>query len=118
MKKIFGILASLIILFGCSSKTEYEKIDIDRAIELMENDSTVVIDVRSTDEYNNSHLTNSINIPVDLIDTNISNAVPDKDTILIVYCRSGNRSETAAKVLVDLGYTNVYDLGGIIDILE
>lgn len=76
-------------------------------------DGAVLIDVRTLAEYNATHLDDAINIAVDVIDEQIEEKVPDKDTKIIVYCRSGSRSATAAKTLLDKGYKNVYDLGGM-----
>ena len=64
-------------------------------------------------EYEQGHLDNSINIAVDVIESTIESEVSDKDTKIIVYCRSGNRSATAAQTLVNMGYKNVYDLGAM-----
>ena len=113
MKKIL-LLILLVLFVGCSSnKVTYQKIDNDKLSQVM-NDTNdyVIIDVRSFSEYQEGHIENSINIPVDgiTIDTmrNIEN-----DDIIIVYCRSGNRSKQAALKLIDLGYINVYDYGAI-----
>ena len=76
-------------------------------------EGAVLIDVRSSMEYEQGHLNNSINIDVDAIESVIESKVEDKDTKIIVYCRSGNRSATAANTLINLGYTNVYDLGAM-----
>jgi rhodanese-related sulfurtransferase len=77
------------------------------------NDEAVLIDVRTVQEYSEGHLEEAVNISVESINTMIEKLVPDKDTSIIVYCRSGNRSATAAKTLINLGYKNVYDLGAM-----
>ena len=108
-KKIVSFIVCLLLLTACG--TSYETIDSNVAMELIENEA-IVIDVRTLDEYNTGHIKDSINIPVE----NISSIEYDKDTVIIVYCASGMRSSNAAKTLIDLGYTNVYNLdGGIIN---
>ena len=108
-KKIVSFVVCLLLLTACG--TSYETIDSNVAMELIENDA-IVIDVRTADEYNTGHIKDSINIPVE----NISSVNYDKETVIIVYCASGMRSSNAAKTLVDLGYTNVYNLdGGLIN---
>ena len=108
--KIIAIILISIFLVGCSSNNTftYEKIDSKEALEIMNNvDNYEIIDVRTREEYAESHLDNAFNIPYDeineLIDIN-------KDTVLFVYCKSGKRSKKAAEKLLDLGY-EVYDLG-------
>ena len=75
----------------------------------------VLVDVRTPEEFQVIRIPGSVLIPDYEIEEKIADAVPDKDTTVIVYCRSGNRSRTAAKKLIDMGYTRVFDLGGIID---
>lgn len=108
-KKIVSFIVCLLLLTACG--TSYETIDSNAAMELIEKDA-IVIDVRTVDEYNTGHIKDSINIPVE----NMSSVNYDKETVIIVYCASGMRSSNAAKTLVDLGYTNVYNLdGGLIN---
>lgn len=108
--KLIAIILISIFLVGCSSNNTftYEKIDSKEALEIMNNvDNYEIIDVRTREEYAESHLDNAFNIPYDeineLIDIN-------KDTVLFVYCKSDKRSKKAAEKLLDLGY-EVYDLG-------
>lgn len=109
MKKIISLIVCGLLLTACGSS--YQTIDSNKAIELIENDA-IVIDVREISEYDNGHIENSINIPVD----NIDSVDYDKDTVIIVYCASGMRSAEAAKKLISQGYTNVYNLdGGLIN---
>ena len=110
MKKIISLIICVLLLTACDSKG-YETIDSNVAMNLIE-ESAVVIDVREADEYSTGHIDGSINIPV----SNISSVNYDKETVIIVYCASGMRSVNAAKELIDLGYTNVYNLdGGLIN---
>ena len=105
MKKIL-ILIFCLILCGC---TKVEKLDLEK---LMKENNYTIIDVRTKEEYDESHLVDAINIPYDEIDENID---IDKDNIILVYCRSGNRSSIAYDLLEDLGY-KVYDLGAFSEI--
>ena len=119
MKRI--IMLCMCAMMLCSCGTE-EKKNEDKVVsqtincvqkeELME-DGAVLIDVRSASEYAEGHLDKSINLTVDTIGVNIETLIKDKDTKIIVYCRSGNRSATAADTLINLGYKNVYDLGAM-----
>ena len=110
MKKIISLIVCALLLTACDSKG-YETIDSDVAMTLIEQNA-IVIDVRTIEEYNDGHIEGSINIPVD----NIANITYNKEDIIILYCASGMRSSNAAKTLIDLGYTNVYNLdGGLIN---
>jgi len=95
-----------------TEKVVSQNINCTQKEELM-NEGAVLIDVRSASEYAEGHLDNSINLTVDTIGVNIEKLVSDKNTKIIVYCRSGNRSATAANTLINLGYKNVYDLGAM-----
>ena len=106
MKKLFKITAIAIIAFaiiGCASEIEEEK-TID---EILKEKDYIVVDVRTKEEYDEGHVVNSINIPYDEIDENTD---LDKDKPILVYCKSGVRSEKAYNTLKELGY-DVYDLG-------
>ncbi|MDO4542798.1 MAG: rhodanese-like domain-containing protein, partial [Bacillota bacterium] len=74
-----------------------------------------VVDVRTPEEYEEEHITAAILVPVESIRDEAPSMLPDKEANLLVYCRTGVRSEQAAKELVALGYNNVYDFGGIVD---
>ncbi len=114
--KLFSILFCIIII-GCSSNKKEEvqlkKISTEKVYELIDDSSVAIIDVREKFEYEEGHLKNSILIPQGSIE-DIEDYVDDKDKMIIVYCRSGRRSEAAGNVLVDMGYTNVHDMGGIL----
>ncbi len=110
MKKIVSLLVCILLLTACDSNS-YTTIDSNQAMELI-NNNAVIIDVRTVQEYVTGYIDGAINVP--LID--IETIDYDKDTVIIVYCASGMRSATAAETLVDLGYTNVYNLdGGLIN---
>ena len=104
MKKILFILISILFIGGCTSTSDYKT--------LMENNDYVILDVRTKDEYDESHVIDAINIPYDEIDETIE---IDKDKLIFVYCKSGNRSSIAYNTLTNLGY-EVYDLGAFKDI--
>jgi len=94
------------------SKAMYHKISQEEAKERIDN-GVLFIDVREQDEYDSGHIVGAVLSPVGNIGNDIVNIVKDKDTEILIYCRSGNRSKVASDALVQLGYTNVYDFGGI-----
>jgi len=124
MKRIFFLLLLILfVLTGCAQKldgdgmigkTTYIQIDQEKAKEMMAvNDGHVVVDVRRADEYASGHIPGAILIPNESIGKGQPDQLPDKDQIILVYCRSGNRSKQAAQKLADMGYTNIYEFGGI-----
>jgi len=109
MKKLIILIISIFILTACG--ITYTTIDSNEALSLIDN-GAIIIDVRTATEYNEGHIENAINIPID----NISEITYSKDEVIILYCASGVRSSNAAKTLVDAGYTNIYNLdGGLIN---
>ena len=118
MKRILTlILAMLLVLSGCGGTTvenTYQQITQETAKEMMDTQEVIVLDVREQDEFDAGHIPGAVLLPVGTITKNTAAAViDDLDTVVLVYCRSGNRSKTASQVLADLGYTNVYEFGGI-----
>lgn len=111
-KKIISLIVCGLLLTACGTeKITYKTITENEAMPLIENDA-IIIDVRTSEEYDTGHIVDSINIPVD----NISSVNYDKEQVIIVYCASGMRSANAAQKLIDLGYTKVYNLdGGLIN---
>ncbi len=94
----------------------YEQITGERAKQLMDTEKNfVIIDARTYDEFNEGHIEGAILIPEYEIAERAEKELPDKKQLILVYCRSGRRSKIAAEALVDLGYTNVKEFGGIID---
>ena len=94
----------------------YRRISMDEAVTMMEKESGyIILDVRRPDEYATGHIPNAINIPNENIGTDEISALPDKDQLIMVYCRSGRRSKEAAEKMVKLGYTNIVEFGGILD---
>lgn len=97
-----------------NSSNSYQQVDAETAKELMDTeDDYVILDARTQAEYDEGHIPGAILIPHDTVATAAEDALPDKDQLILVYCRSGNRSKQASQALVDLGYTNVVEFGGI-----
>ena len=120
MGKFISILLSLLLLAGCAAPAEqeanYRQIGMDEAIAIMESESDyIILDVRTTEEFADKHIPDAINIPNETIGTEDIPELPDKDQLILVYCRSGNRSKQASDKLVGLGYTNIVEFGGIND---
>ena len=117
MKRMIPLLLSLLLLTGCggdASDGAYEQITQEAAKEMMDTQEVIILDVREQDEYNSGHIPGSVLLPVDTIDEETAAVViPVKDSTVLVYCRSGNRSKTASSTLAELGYTNIYEFGGI-----
>ena len=82
---------------------------------MMASQEVVVVDVRTREEYDGGHIENAVLVPNESIGSEMPEALPDEEATLLVYCRSGRRSKDAAQKLLELGYQNVYDFGGVID---
>ena len=117
MKRMIPLLLSLLLLTGCggdASDGSYQQITQEEAKEMMDTQEVIILDVREQDEYDSGHIPDAILLPVDTIDEETAAAViPEKESTVLVYCRSGNRSKTASSTLAELGYTNIYEFGGI-----
>lgn len=112
MKKLFVLLLGIFLLSGCSSDNGL--ISYMDAKEKIINENAVLVDVRTENEYSEKHIDGAVLLTLDTIDeNNASVVISDKNTPVIVYCRSGNRSSQAVIKLKELGYTEVYDLGSI-----
>lgn len=99
---------------GSDSSDSYQQVNAETAKEIMDTeDGYVILDARTQAEYDESHIPGAILIPHDTVATAAEDALPDKGQLILVYCRSGNRSKQASQALVDLGYTNVVEFGGI-----
>ena len=96
-------------------KAEYKKITSDEAKKMMETQKVIVVDVRTLEEYNEGHIPNAISVPLETIENEAEAKLKNKDDLILVYCRSGRRSREAALKLIEKGYTNVIDFGGIND---
>lgn len=123
-------ILTLLAVSGCSNKSTndspssetenhkatYTQISMSEAVAMMEEENGyIILDVRTAEEYADKHIPNAINIPNEEIGTEEIAELPDKDQMILVYCRSGNRSKQASEKLAALGYTNVYEFGDIND---
>ena len=131
MRKVIALMAVLLfVLCGCSTWTSeadtqetvtaaasYKQITAQEAKAMMdEQPDILILDVREQSEYDSGHIPGAVLFPVGSISEEAAAAViPERDTVTLVYCRSGNRSKTASKALAELGYTQIYEFGGIID---
>ncbi len=99
-----------------SENVSYQQITQEKAKEMMQaDDGHIIVDVRRQDEYDSGHIPDAILIPNESIDKEQPKELPDLDQIILIYCRSGRRSKEASQKLADMGYTNIYEFGGIID---
>lgn len=125
MKKVLLLIIGILFLTACSggnnkvsmytpnTTNPAPKVTYEKAKELIDN-GAILIDVRTIEEYNEGHIENALLLPLDTIDEQTTKEkILTKDTTVILYCRSGNRSAQAGIILYNLGYTNVYDLGSI-----
>jgi len=117
MRRIIPLLFSLLLLAGCGGGegvASYRQISQEEAKEMMDTQEVIILDVREQDEYDSGHIPGAALLPVGTIDEDTAAAViPEKDSTVLVYCRSGNRSKTASATLAELGYTEIYEFGGI-----
>ena len=123
MKIIMKAFRSIILiflflsLFSCADKKDslsYTQITQEEAMRMMEEEDCIILDVRTIEEYNEGHIPDALCIPVETIGNNRPEELPDPDQIILVYCRTGVRAAQASEKLVKLGYTKVYDFGGIV----
>ena len=123
---MFVILFSIFGLTGCSNSTNrsntasnsnaYQQITAEEAAKMMQSATDyIVLDVRTEQEYASGHIPGAVNIPNETIASGAIQQLPDKEQLILVYCRSGNRSKHASEKLVNLGYTNIVEFGGIND---
>ena len=124
MKRIILLSVVLLaLLCGCAPQNEgeieemtYTQITVNKAIEMMESESNyIILDVRTFEEYNERHIPGAICVPNESIGTEPIEELPQKDQLILVYCRSGRRSKEAAEKLAAMGYSNIYEFGGILD---
>ena len=122
MKKLFFLLLAVMLLTACGQDKEndqgavYVNITAEEAKQIMDNEvGYIILDVRTQEEYDQGHVPGAILIPDTEIKDKAEEVLTDKDQLILVYCRSGRRSKLAAEALVELGYTNIKEFGGIID---
>ena len=127
MKKFLAaVLAAITLIFaGCAQPNGYKEITQEEAAKIMEitqeeaakimqeQSGFIILDVRTAQEFNGGHIPNAINVTNESITDKQPEQLPDKNQMILVYCRSGRRSKQAAQKLVDMGYTNILEFGGI-----
>lgn len=117
MKRILPFAILFLLLVGCSGSgadSSYQQITQEEAKEMMDTQEVIVLDVREQDEYDSGHIPGAVLLPVGTIEEDTAaQVIPEKDSTILVYCRSGNRSKTASAALAELGYTSIYEFGGI-----
>jgi len=119
----FSIFAFMFALASCTVDTEeeadkkvdYKKITAEEAKTLMEKEEVIILDVRTEEEFADIRIEGAVLIPDYEIEALAEEMLPDKDATILVYCRTGRRSEEASRSLINMGYTRVYDFGGIVD---
>ena len=125
MKKMLLLVLAVVLAISavCFAQSPanaegYQKITPQQAKARMAEAGVIVLDVRMQQEFDAGHIANAVLLPLPLIeagDAAVAKALPDKDAEILVYCRSGRRSAIAANALINMGYTNVLDFGGIND---
>ena len=122
MKKLIVVLLAAMLLAACGQDKEndreavYVHITAEEAKKIMDSEEGyIILDVRTQEEYDQGHIPGAMLIPNTEIETKAEEVLMDKDQLLLVYCRSGRRSKLASEILVELGYTNIKEFGGIID---
>ena len=117
MRRIFLLILTALLLTGCAGTRQepaYRQITQEEAKEKMDTQETIILDVREQEEYDTGHIPGAVLLPVGTINAETAaDVIPETDDTVLVYCRSGNRSKTAAQALAELGYTNVFEFGGI-----
>ena len=122
MKKLVFLLLAAMILTACGQNKEngqgavYVNITAEEAKQIMDSEEGyIILDVRTQEEYDQGHIPGAIVISHEKIAEKAEEVLTDKDQLILVYCRSGRGSKIAAEALVELGYTNIKEFGGIID---
>lgn len=114
--KMVMLMGLMVSVLGACQSNSVENIDADKAIELMDdNPEIVLLDVREYNEFVTERIEGSELLPLSIIEGSLKTAYPDKATTFIVYCRSGRRSAEAIEIMLEQGYENIYNLGGILD---
>ena len=116
-RSIIVFLTIALILNGCGGReveNTYQQISQEEAKTMMDSQEVIILDVREQDEFDGGHIPGAVLLSVGAITVDTASAViPELDSVVLVYCRSGNRSKTASAALVELGYSNIYEFGGI-----
>ena len=117
MKVLIAALGAILLLTGCGGEKapSFRQVSPDEAAAMMKSETNfIILDVRTQAEYDQGHIPGAICIPNETIGAEEIPALPDKGQLILVYCRSGNRSKQAAQKLADSGYTNIVEFGGIL----
>ncbi len=123
MKKMITFFVALLLaasmFSGCAtldgaSETLYQQVTAEEARQIMDSEeSYIILDVRTQEEFDESHIPGATLLPLDSIESMAESVLPDKDQLILVYCRSGNRSKQASELLTNLGYSRIVEFGGI-----
>ena len=117
MKRMIPFMLAFLLQAGCgvnAAEGSYQQITQEEAKEMMDTQEVIILDVREQDEYDSGHIPGAVLLPVGSINEDTAaEVIPETDSTVLVYCRSGNRSKTASSTLAGLGYTNIYEFGGI-----
>ena len=118
MKKIFAALMILIVALcaGCGEQATYKSLTQPEAVKMIaEKPDAIVLDVRTADEYEKKHIPNAISVPLEEFQNGNFASLPDKNATILIYCWTGRRAQDTAQILVEKGYKNVYEFGGMVD---
>lgn len=120
MKRMIIVLMSFMLLAGCGAvpadEALYKQISMSEAVEMMDSETDyIILDVRTPEEFGERRIPGAVNVPNETIGTEDIPELPDKTQLIMVYCRSGNRSKQASEKLAKLGYSNIVEFGGIND---
>lgn len=118
MKKFLSSLMILIVALcaGCGEKITYKHLTQDEAVKMIaDKPDALVLDVRTADEFEKKHIPNAISVPLEELRSGNFSSMPDKNQTILIYCWTGRRAQDSAQILIDKGYKNVYEFGGLVD---
>lgn len=116
LRKFLLLPILILIVSGCGTANSYQHLTPSEAAEIIQNDkSALILDVRTLDEYEKKHIPNSVLLPIDEIKKGNLSTLKDKNQKILIYCWTGRRAEKAAEILVENGYQNVYEFGGLVE---
>lgn len=115
MKKIFALMI-FVCMLSTACGNDFKNISHDEAKKIIaENPDAIILDVRTQEEYDKKHIPKALLVPIENLRAGDFSTLPDKNKIILVYCWTGRRAEDSAKILIEHGYKNVYDFGGLVD---